>query len=82
MYIEVKFLGGEPIVLACKDACALANRIRCDVHFQFNDVYCMALQGGDPDVLVDNFQEAQRAGGRHPTATTHPKQVQHSGELK
>lgn len=72
MYVEVKFLGGEPIVRACRDACALANRIQCDVHFRFNDVYCMALQGGDPAQLIDNFQEAQRAGGRYPIATTHP----------
>lgn len=75
MYIEVKFHGGEPIVRACTEACALTNRICCDVHFKFNDVYCMALQGGDADVLVENFQEAARAGGAHPIATTHPKQA-------
>lgn len=83
MYIEVKFHGGEPIVRACRDACALANRIQCDVHFQFNDVYCMALQGGDPDVLVENFQAAQRAhpmATSHPMATTHPRQLGKPGE--
>jgi hypothetical protein len=74
MHITVEFLGGELIVRACRDACALANRIQCDVHFRFNDVYCMALQGGDPAQLIDNFTEAQRSGGRHATATTHPPQ--------
>lgn len=77
MYIQVNFLGGEPIVRACTDACALANRIGCDVHFRFNDVYCMALQGGDPDTLVENFQAAQRGDGttQHLMATTHPRKA-------
>jgi hypothetical protein len=74
MYIKVEFHGGEPVARACRDACALANRIQCDVHFRFNDVYCMAIQGGDPAQLIDNFTEALQSSSSHPIATTHPLQ--------
>jgi hypothetical protein len=73
MWIEVHFHGGTDIQEACNRACALANRIRCDVHFKFNDVTCMALQNGDPDVLAENWRLAADRGGMYPMASTNPR---------
>ncbi len=77
MYLEVKVMGGENIERVAAEACALANRIGCDVHFKFNDVLCMALQQGDPAVLVENWKAACESKSQYPIATTHPSR--HNG---
>lgn len=75
MYLEVKVMGGENIDHVAVEACALANRIGCDVHFTFNGVTCMALQQGDPAVLVENWKDAFGSKSQYPMASTHPRQV-------
>lgn len=73
MYIEVHFLGGENITTACAEACALANRIGCDVHFRFNEVLCMALQQHDPKDLEAAFWDASRSKSQYKIAASHPR---------
>jgi hypothetical protein len=71
MYIEAKFLGGEDIENACRDAIALANRIGCDVHFQFNDVTCMAMAGHRARDLLQSWREVSQTDSDHKIATSH-----------
>ncbi len=82
MYLEIKVMGGENIDRVAAEACALANRIGCDVHFRFNDVLCMALQQGDPAVLVENWKAASESKSQYPIATTHPRHDNGSGESR
>lgn len=74
MWISAQFPGGEPIVQACRDAQALADRIACDVHFDFNGVHCMAMQGGDAQVLASDFDRLIRGGYRAAVACSRPLQ--------
>lgn len=73
MYIEVNFLGGENIENACREALALASRIGCDVHFQFNEVTCMALQGHRPEDLQAAWWDVVNSKTRHKIAASHPR---------
>lgn len=73
MYIEVQFLGGENIENACREAMALANRVGCDVHFQFNEVTCMALKGHKAEDLQASWRDAVGSKTRHKIAVSHPR---------
>lgn len=73
MYIEAHFLGGEPIRDACAEACALAARLRCDVHFRFNDVTCMAFPHSYPEDLEAAWWEATESKSQHKIAAGHPR---------
>jgi hypothetical protein len=73
MYIEAKVLGGEGIEDTCRRALALATRIGCDVHFKFNDVNCMAIQGHDPKDLIASWWEAVDSKTCHKIAVSHPR---------
>lgn len=70
MHIEVNFLGGEPIRSACIEACALATRIGCDVHFKFNDVTCMAFMHSDPADLEASWEEVSKSKRPYKVATS------------
>lgn len=82
MYIEAKVLGGESIDHAAHYAIQLANRIQCDVHFQFNGVTCMAMVGHSPADLVRSWFDAKDSKSQYKLATSHPKQVSATGDAK
>lgn len=73
MYIEVHFMGGESIRNACAEACALAARLRCDIHFRFNDVLCMAFPHSYFEDLEAAWHEASESKSRHKIAAGHPR---------
>lgn len=72
LYADVKVYGGVPIERACEDACRLAIQWGITVHFTFNDVKCMAIPGGDPLVLKQNWEKAVGSKSRYPMASTRP----------
>lgn len=73
MYIEAHFLGGEPIRNACAEACALAARMGCDVHFKFNDVTCMAFPHSYPEDLEAAWKEASESKRTYKVAAGHAR---------
>jgi len=68
--IQVECSAGADIEMACHEAIALANHLRCCVYFKFNEVTCMAFPGSDPGSLVKNFWEASRSKFTHKIATS------------
>lgn len=80
MYIEAKVMAGESIEHAAHYAIELANRIQCDVHFQFNEVICMAMVGHCPSDLVKSWWDAMASKNQHKFATSHPRAAHSAGE--
>lgn len=71
IHIDIGVYGGARVERACIQACALAERLHIPVHFTFNDVQCIALPGGEPETLVENWRREIERGGRYQIATTH-----------
>jgi len=81
LLLKVDVFGGSSIESAAGEACALANRLDITVEFEFNGVTCMAIPGGSSDVLVSNWNAADRSS-RFPMASTHRRAVSATAEKK
>lgn len=68
MTIKGDFYAGTDIKVACVEACALANRIRVCVKFDFNGVHCVATPGGSPDLLEKNWHATFDSKSQHKMA--------------
>lgn len=56
IYIEARVLAGTDISEACNGACELAKKLNIDVHFNFNDVICVASPYIDSFQLADKYK--------------------------
>lgn len=57
--LSIEISAGSSIERAAEDAQRIADILRVNVEFSFNEVRCLAVPGGMPDVLAERQQQEQ-----------------------
>lgn len=64
-YLTIDFLGGTHINDAANEASQLADRVKINVNFKFNEVDCNIAPGADPQELVSEWHKALASKQSH-----------------
>ena len=84
--ITIEISPGASIESAARDATRVANQLGIDCVFDFNDVRCVAIPNGSPELLAKRQQYEQGRKLTHPydyrraTSDWRPRDSDRSGE--
>lgn len=59
--LSVRVLSGANIEAVCYEAQHIANVLRVDITFSFNDIRCIAQPTGRADTLIDEYRAISQA---------------------